>query len=154
MPERQKRYRRTKKGLLSRIYHDQKRNSKNRDIVGPDYTLKEFRKKYEKDPVFINRYEIWVQHDYLQSLRPSFDRIDCFKGYTFDNLQIVTCRTNFCKAVEDKKLHQERKKKRKIKYYEEKFCSECEKDMIQKIEVFESFIIYTCTICQKVEKKS
>jgi hypothetical protein len=113
--------------------------------------MEEFRERYLRDPVFLSRYFVWAKHEFLPSLRPSFDRIDCFGGYTFDNLQILTSRGNFCKAVEDKKLHKERKEKRKMKYYEERHCGDCEEDRIQKIEIFEKFTVYECTICQNAE---
>lgn len=151
--KRQIKYRRSKKGVLARIYNDQRANSKKYGRPLPDYTMLEFRNAYIDDPAFLKHYDRWVENDYLQSFRPCFDRVDCFKPYTFDNLQIISCRDNQKKASQDKKARELLRTQRQNKYYDEMYCVDCKADRIKKLEVYNLFISETCTICKKVDVK-
>jgi len=95
---------RTEKGLLGSIYQNQKGKSKRRGHNPPEYSLEEFREWACNKEDFITIYDKWVESFYMKPLRPSADRIDDNKGYSLDNIKIVTWQEN------DEK---ERAKKRK-----------------------------------------
>lgn len=151
MLTRQKKYRLTQKGLLNRIYHDQKCNSIKAGREPPAYSMVEFRERYLNDRIFLERYKIWEQSGYTSFLRPCFDRIDCFKPYSFNNLQIIYCRENQQKGLKERELYKAKKEGRYAKFYEEIYCRHCEDDRIHKIEIYENFKSYLCTICLNAE---
>ena len=85
---------RSAKGRLIRIYLDQYNNSKARGHNPPEYTKKEFIKKFIEDPIYVELHKHWEDSGYIKELIPSFDRIDDTKGYSFDNIQIITWKEN------------------------------------------------------------
>jgi hypothetical protein len=99
----QTKYNRTKDGKLSSIYNNQVRNSKQRGHEEPKYTKQEFVDKYINNQRYLSLYINWVGSGYLKYLAPSFDRLDDYKGYGFDNLQIITWFENESKSHSDKK---------------------------------------------------
>ena len=95
------RYRKTKKGLLRNVYSDQVRHCKitrakyERKV---HYTSDEFYNNYINNPVFGKLFDNWVNSGHKTELKPSFDRIDVKKDYSFDNLQIITWQENKTKG--------------------------------------------------------
>lgn len=81
-------YRRTKKGVLTNIYN----HCKNRRKV--NFTLQEFQNKYIDDKKFVELYNNWIKHYYEQQYKPTIDRIDCLKDYSFDNIHWLTWEEN------------------------------------------------------------
>ena len=98
-----KKYHETKKGLIADLCNSQKRTSKRRNHSAPDYSLSELREWALSQSVFHELYDSWVISGYDKWLRPSFDRLDDYKPYTFDNLQIITWRENDEKGKSDVK---------------------------------------------------
>jgi len=76
---------RTKRGVILRIYHSQKQSSKRRNHPVSNYTLTEFREFALSSPDFHRLFDEWVKSGYETGLKPSFDRKDDYKGYSFDN---------------------------------------------------------------------
>lgn len=94
---------RTKKGIIQRIYYSQVGNSKKRGHKPPSYT-KEWLVKWVLDnPEFHRIYDIWAISGYKKNLTPSIDRIDDYVGYTEYNIQITTWGNNEKRALNDKK---------------------------------------------------
>ena len=91
------------KVLVKAIYDDQIASSKIRKQEKPSYTKKEFIDKYINNEVYLSLYINWVGSGYLKDLAPSFDRIDDYKGYSFDNLQLMRWFENRRKAHLDRK---------------------------------------------------
>lgn len=87
-------YRKTPKGVLTNIYSHQQWRSKIKDMPPPKYSLKEFQDEFLNDTLFIRLFNEWVKSDYKKNKKPSFDRIDCFKPYSFDNIHLVTWEEN------------------------------------------------------------
>lgn len=87
-------YRRSKKGLITQIYSDQKKNSKKRNHAYPNYTMHELRQWIFNQKIFIKLYNNWVNSGYIIDLVPSCDRLDDYKPYTLDNLRLVTFKEN------------------------------------------------------------
>lgn len=95
-------YAKTKEGLCSRIYTDQKKASKQRGHEMPTYTRNELIKWIEEQPNWELLYNNWIKSDYDKMLIPSVDRPDDYKPYTFDNIQLMTWQDNFDKAHKDR----------------------------------------------------
>lgn len=82
-------YDRTEKGVVRVIYKTQVRNSKARKMELPNYTKQELKEwLYENN--FKSLYDKWVSSDFDKSKKPSVDRLDDFKPYSFDNIRLVT----------------------------------------------------------------
>ena len=105
-----KKYLKTPKGVLNIIYRNQLLKQKRRGIK-VNYTYKEFKDKYLNDEKYLELYNQWLKNNCLSDYKPSFDRIDNTKDYSFDNLQIMTWKENndkgrkeCCKRVEQYSL--------------------------------------------------
>lgn len=81
-------YRKTKKGVLTNIYN----HCKNRKKI--NFTLKEFHEKYMNDIVFVRLYNEWIKHNFDIQYKPTIDRIDCLKDYSFDNIHWLSWKDN------------------------------------------------------------
>ncbi|WP_201353857.1 hypothetical protein [Hydrogenimonas urashimensis] len=86
-------YDNTEKGVIRIIYKTQKSNSKQRKMPLPQYSKKEFTEWLYRNG-FRELYDNWVKHGYKKDLKPSVDRIDDFKPYSFDNIRLVTWKEN------------------------------------------------------------
>ena len=93
---------RTSSGVVEVIYNSQKINSKNRGHVNPDYSLEDLKIWLFSQKLFHTLYLKWVDSGYEKDLKPSVDRLDDYKPYTMDNIQLVTWRENYRKAHKDK----------------------------------------------------
>lgn len=85
-------YRRSIKGLVSNLYGHQRANTRNHGQ--PIYTKEEFRDWILSQPHFNSMYNDWVDSDYSSRLTPSVDRIEEDKGYTLNNIQLMTWESN------------------------------------------------------------
>jgi len=93
-------YDKTEKGVVRVLYKAQKSSSKKRGHKAPTYTKQELKDWLYKNN-FKNLYNIWVDSGYKKNLKPSCDRLNDFKGYSLDNIQLVTWKENKDKQVED-----------------------------------------------------
>jgi len=94
---------RTHKGLIKKIYFKQIEGAKLRNQPIPNYTLSEFNYWFISQPNLKKIYNNWVKNEYKKDLRPSVDRLNNYKSYTFDNLQLVTWKENRTNGDEDRK---------------------------------------------------
>ena len=94
-------YRRTKDGLISRIYSSQKTNSKRRKHQPPTYTKEELKEWMFSQKKFHVLYDNWKRLDYQSMYKPSVDRKDDYIGYTMDNIQLATWGENNAKGHYD-----------------------------------------------------
>lgn len=95
--------RRTKDGLAAHIYKRQKQSSKKRGHPQPSYTKVEFVKWCLDQDKFHGLYADWVSSDYSKWQVPSADRLDDYKPYSFENIQLVSYQYNFDKGNKDRK---------------------------------------------------
>jgi hypothetical protein len=96
-------YKRTKKGLVLKIYKSQISRSKARGYAKPDYSLNELREWVFSQDNFNEIYESWVLSDYKKMLIPSCDRLDDYKPYSLPNIRLVTWQENKSKSYCDRK---------------------------------------------------
>ena len=93
----------TKKGLIARIYSQQKARSRKRGHMPPAYTLKDFRDWLLGQKRFHTLFKIWENNNYDRHYIPSIDRLDNTHGYSFGNIRLVDWDTNDNKEREAKK---------------------------------------------------
>jgi len=96
-------FERTKKGMVKRILYSQKCSSKTRGHPMPTYTLEELRTWFRCNPLANALYDAWRLSGYRKGLKPSIDRLDDSKGYSMDNIQLMTWRENLDKSYSDRK---------------------------------------------------
>lgn len=87
-------YKHSKKGVVLSIYGNQKAKSKQRNHPQPNYTKEDLYEWCMAQPLFHTLYEAWEASNYSTKLTPSGDRLDDYKPYTLDNLQLVTSQDN------------------------------------------------------------
>jgi len=98
-----KAYFQTKRGVISKIFYTQKKNSIIRKHNLPTYSredLIDWLLVQERFNVIFNK---WKESGFKRNLMPSIDRLDDFKGYTFDNIQTTTLKYNEAKGHKDRK---------------------------------------------------
>ena len=96
-------YYKTKEGKLKKCYDDQVSSSKRRGHEPPYYTKQQFVDRFIDNLDFERHYYSWVISNYSKKYSPSFDRLDDYKGYSFDNLQIMYWCHNKAKGHLDRK---------------------------------------------------
>lgn len=83
----------SEKGVFRVIYKTQKRHQKLRGHGEMPYTKLELI-DWCKGNGFDALFNRWVESGHDTNLKPSVDRIDDFKGYSFDNIKLGTWRDN------------------------------------------------------------
>ena len=97
-----KEYWRTQIGRLSQIYSVQRMTSKQREHDPPTYTLKEL-SFWANSNGFFRLWSAWRDNAFIKALTPSIDRLDPTKGYSLNNIRLVTWTENNDKAYTDRK---------------------------------------------------
>lgn len=92
--ERERDYRRTKRGLIKSIYKRQRHASSKRGHPQPSYTFDELYEWLSQDFIFNLLYDNWCNTVYEKDMIPSIDRMDDSKPYTFENIQVMTWAEN------------------------------------------------------------
>lgn len=96
-------YEKTKKGLISRIYYSQTSSSKKRGHNPPEYSKAELSDWLLSQEIFQKLFKDWEDSGYRKMLKPSIDRLDDYKGYSLDRIQITTWGFNFDKGHKDRR---------------------------------------------------
>lgn len=117
--KRTKDYYRTKNGISTRIYMSQKSACKKRGMSLPLYTRQEFKDWLFSQDNFDSLYKDWVNSDFSKDLKPSIDRLDDYKTYSFDNIQLVTWHENNMKGRRDIMIGKNKKYIKAIIQYDE-----------------------------------
>jgi len=94
-------YSHTKLGLITRIFANQRQNSKVRQHPPPIYSKQELKQWLFLQPLFHELFDNWKASEFDRMLAPSCDRIDDDLGYSLDRLQLMTFEDNSNKAKED-----------------------------------------------------
>ena len=85
------------------IFDSQKLHSKRRGDPVPVYTKQELIDWCLRQPLYHKLHKEWVKSKYNRKLAPSCDRIDDYKPYTLDNLQLTTWGENESRSHSDTK---------------------------------------------------
>lgn len=93
----------TPDGLLKRIYSSQRFHSRKRGHQPPSYTWQELVARYIDDPQYLALYDTWIKSGKSRWTKPSLDRIDESKGYSLDNIALMTWKENCQKHIDDLK---------------------------------------------------
>lgn len=90
----QAKYWKTIKGIVTMMYSMQKKSSRERGHEPPQYTKQEFHNWLISQPNFNKLYNNWIESNYNKWLKPSADRIENDKGYSFSNIRLMTWKEN------------------------------------------------------------
>lgn len=93
-------YDNTEKGVLRVMYKAQKFNSKRRKLPLPLYSKDEL-KTWIYNNGFKKLYDNWVASGYQKDSKPSIDRLNDYKPYSFDNIRLTTWGENRQKQYND-----------------------------------------------------
>ena len=83
------------------IHFNQRATSKKRGHPPPSYTIAELTEWCLARPLYHTLHATWVQSGFVRLLAPSIDRIDDYKPYSIDNIQLMTAGENLKKAFKD-----------------------------------------------------
>lgn len=112
-----KKRRKTEEGLLSNMYDAQKRRSRIKGYHHPYYTKKEFIIWCKSQKLWYNLFKNWKESGYNKDFVPSIDRINNYKGYSFDNIRLTTWKENNEKGRKDIKEGRNNKRCRAVLQY-------------------------------------
>lgn len=93
-----------KTNILTKIYYSQIQSSKRRGHKPPEYTKEEFINYFINNEEFNNVFNTFLESGCKNNLKPSIDRLDDFKHYSFDNIRACTIKENESKGHNDKRL--------------------------------------------------
>ena len=96
-------YRHSKEAQAHILYGHQIGNSKHRKMELPSYSLEDFVKWLDNQPLFDTLYNNWVLSGYKKELKPSVDRNNDYLGYSLDNIKLVIWRQNRIKGNVDRR---------------------------------------------------
>ena len=92
----------SEKGVVRVLYKTQKRNQSKRGHGNLPYTKSEFHQwLYENN--FKKLYSEWVESSYATNMKPSVDRLDDYRGYSFANIRLVTWQENLEHHASDRR---------------------------------------------------
>jgi len=94
---------RTVYGVIKKMYNGQLYRSKRIYNFDIGYSFEDFHNWVLSNNKFNEMYLDWVNSGYNKDKTISTDRINDYKGYTFDNIQLLTMYDNKAKAYEDMK---------------------------------------------------
>lgn len=122
-------YKKTEFGLITQIYSLQKLTSKRRGYEPPNYTKDELIDWLYKNGF----YAMWCQWNwsgFLKEKLPSVDRLDDYKTYSIENIQLISWKQNRDKSYSDIRDGVNNKKSKEVAQIDKKtgkviqtFCS-------------------------------
>ena len=95
---------RTKAGKICKIYSKQVQSSKRRNMPLPTYSKDELRDWLMASQEFHHIFNLWIISGFDTRLAPSIDRVDPYKSYTFDNIEVMTWNENDIKGRTERKV--------------------------------------------------
>jgi len=98
--EKSKKFLKTIDGIIAKSFGHQLETCRDKKLEKPEWNLQELREFLKNNEKFVSLYNCWVSSNYLSELRPTIDRVDSSKGYTWKNIQIMTWEDNDKKGCE------------------------------------------------------
>jgi len=92
----------SKIALTANMYSSQRGICIKRNREMPKYNLKQLREWIYLQPNFEELYNNWVKSDYKKEFKPSIDRLDDYKTYSLDNIQLTTWKKNIRRYYSDR----------------------------------------------------
>lgn len=92
----------SERGVLRVIYKTQKRNNNLRGYGEMPYTKQEL-VSWMYANGYKEKFDEWVESGRAKDLKPSVDRVNDLKGYSFDNIQLLTWKENKEHQYSDKR---------------------------------------------------
>ncbi len=83
------------------IYHNQLRLCKERGYPPPTYTVKELQTWCLAQTKYHELHAQWVDSGFQRMLSPSIDRLNDYKSYSLDNIQLMASGDNLKKSFND-----------------------------------------------------
>ena len=96
-----KRFVRSETGLINQMYSGMKARTKRKGFTPINFSKDEFIDFLNSSTPIADLYDTWVKSGYETDLKPSVDRLDDYKGYSLDNIQVVTKKQNTAKYYKD-----------------------------------------------------
>ena len=90
----QEKYRKSRKGVISMTYSNQRQTSSRRGHPMPTYSKEWISEWALAHPNFEQLYNDWVDGGYQRKMKPSIDRIKDELPYTETNIQLMTWKEN------------------------------------------------------------
>ena len=87
-------YLRTKHGLIKKMLANQRARSKKCNYPLPNYTFDELHQWCMSQEIFHKLYNTWVSSGYQTRCIPTCDRLDDYKPYALDNIQLLSWQDN------------------------------------------------------------
>lgn len=85
--------------IIGEMFYKQIERSKNHSYKSVHYTKDELIEwVLSHDSTVYDLFTTWIKSGHKKHLRPSIDRIDATKGYSFDNIQLITWGENNSKG--------------------------------------------------------
>ncbi len=109
--------RKTKVNKIKQIFYTQNRTSKKRGYCAPAYTKEELIVWCMGQSIYHKLHKAWRKDGYKTELAPSCDRIDDYKPYTLDNIQLMTWEENNNKYRKDKRAGRNNKHNKRVHRY-------------------------------------
>lgn len=94
----------TPEGVLKVLYYNQILSSKVRGHEPPAYSASELVDRFINDSYYLQLHAAWLFGGKQKNDKPSFDRIDTTKGYSFDNIELTTWAINQQRGWDDRKV--------------------------------------------------
>ena len=112
--ERSDAHRKTKRGVICKIYSAQISSSKKRGHIPPSYSRIELEDWMMSQSVFHELYNSWKNSSYEKVLKPSVDRTNSKLPYSFSNIQIMTWGENNEKGKAEKSTASKNRDSKKV----------------------------------------
>ena len=94
-------YNYSERAVAVAMLSNQRSKSLKRGHPLPAYNLDQLLAWMVSQPNFRSLFDAWIKSGHLTNLKPSCDRIDDYKPYTLDNIQLTTVRENITRYPQD-----------------------------------------------------
>ena len=84
--------------IFKRMYSKQKARAKTHSYKTVEYSQQDFIAWGLNQPNVYELFNTWIKSGHKKRLKPSVDRIDAARGYSFDNIQLLTWEENDIKG--------------------------------------------------------